>query len=94
MIYAKVVAISLGRLLELVMEQRHGPRATKQLALMLTLTRATPLLLSYFMFQQGTTLEQLEERLVNIAWVVARSRSQRRERVKRKREQAIGRANG
>jgi hypothetical protein len=91
LVYAKVTALCLVRLLELSVQERHGPHATNRLALMLTLTRATPLLFGYFMQQQGVTLEQLEERIILIASIVAKSRNQRRDREKRKREQALGR---
>lgn len=92
LLYAKVVSLCLVRLLELAVEERYGRYATTQLALTLTLSRCTPLLLSYFMQQQGLTLEVFEERLLTIARMVAKSRNQRRERAKRKRAQALGSA--
>jgi hypothetical protein len=91
LLYAKVIAMALARLLELAVEDKHGPHATKQLALMLTLSRSTPLLMTYFMHQSGVTLQQLEERLLLIASIVAKSRNQRRDRAKRARQEAIGR---
>lgn len=91
LLYAKVVAMALARLLELAVEEKHGPHATKQLALMLTLSRSTPLLMTYFMHQSGVTLQQLEDRLLLIASIVAKSRNQRRERAKRARQESIGR---
>jgi hypothetical protein len=42
--------------------------------------------------RRGITLAQLEERLLRIASVVARSRNQRRERAKFKRERGLGHA--
>jgi hypothetical protein len=89
-LYAKIVALSLARLLELSVEEKYGPHATTQLALLLTLSRSMPLLLGIFMQQRGVTLEQLEERILMIASIVAKSRRQRRERAKRKRRQGIG----
>jgi len=89
-LYAKIVALSLARLLELTVEKKYGPHATTQLALLLTLSRSTPLLLGVFMQQRGVTLEQLEERILMIASIVAKSRRQRREREKRKRRQRVG----
>lgn len=90
LVYAKVIVLCLARLLELSIEQKQGRHATTQLALVLTLTRCAPLLLSAIYMQRGVTFEQLEERLMLIATITARSRNQRRERVKRQREQAIG----
>lgn len=91
LVYAKVIALCLARMLELSVEEKEGRHATTQLALVLTLARAAPLLLTYSHLKRGTTLEQLERRLMNIATIVARSRNQRRERARRKREQALGR---
>ena len=90
LLYAKMVALCLARLVELHIEERDGRHATTQLALVLALTRSAPLLLSSMMMSRGVTLEQLEERLLIIARVVARSRNQRRERARRKREQSLG----
>jgi hypothetical protein len=87
-IYAKLVGLCLMRLLDLALADRPGVRG--HLALMLALSRSMPLLLSIFMIQRGVTLAQLEERLLMIAEITARSRNRRREREKRKRRQAIG----
>lgn len=87
-IYAKLVGLCLVRLLELSIDDHPGARG--HLALMLALSRSMPLLLSIFMVQRGVTLEQLEERLLMIAEIVAKSRNRRREREKRKRRQTIG----
>jgi len=85
--------LCLARLLELSVEERVGPHATTQLALLLTLSRSMPLLLGFFMQQRGVTLEQFEDRIIMIASIVARSRRQRRERQKQKQRQALGTAN-
>lgn len=89
-LYAKIVALCLARLLELSVEKRYGVYATTQLALLLTLSRSMPLLLSFFMQRRGVTLAQFEDRILMIASIVARSRRQRRERQKRKQREAIG----
>ncbi|WP_163783808.1 hypothetical protein [Myxococcus vastator] len=73
-------------------EDKHGPHATTQLALVLALTRCAPLRLSAMMMNRGVTLAQLEERIILIATITVRSRNQRRERTRRKREQALGSA--
>jgi hypothetical protein len=89
-LYAKIVALSLARLLELSVEEKYGPYATTQLALLLTLSRSMPLLLGVFMQMRGVTLAEMEDRILMIASIVARSRNQRREREKRKRRQQLG----
>ncbi|WP_370450926.1 transposase [Corallococcus sp. CA049B] len=94
LVYAKVIALALSRLLELSMQQKAGEpgqaQATGRLALVLALTRCAPLLLSHAKMSRGVTLEQLEERILLIAEVTARSRQQRRERERRKREASLG----
>ena len=92
LVYAKVIVICLARLLELSIEEKEGRHATTQLAVLLTLTRCAPLLLADSYMRRGITLAQLEERLLRIATVIARSRNQRRERARRKREQSLGRS--
>ncbi|GMU10010.1 hypothetical protein ASNO1_62640 [Corallococcus caeni] len=57
---------------------------------MLALARCAPLLLSHAMMSRSVTLAQLEERILLIAEVTARSRQQRRERERRKREASLG----
>lgn len=92
LVYAKVIALSLARLLELSVEERQGRHATTQLALILVLARCGPLMLAHSFLSQGITLEQIERRMMNIATIVAKTRNQRRERARRQREQALGRA--
>lgn len=92
LVYAKIIALCLARLLELAVEEREGRHATTQLALMLVLARCGPLMLAHSFLNQGITLEQIERRMMNIARIVAKTRNQRRERARRQREQAIGRA--
>lgn len=92
LVYAKVVALCLARLLELAVEEREGRHATTQLALILVLARCGPLMLAHSFLTQGITLEQIERRMMNIATIVGRSRNQRRERARRKREQGLGHA--
>jgi hypothetical protein len=89
-IYAKVVALGLTRLFQLSVEEQVGRFATTQLVLILALSRSAPLRLSFFLMWRGVTLPQLEERILLIARIVAKSCIQRRERAKRKRFQSIG----
>ncbi|MBI3183967.1 MAG: IS4 family transposase [Myxococcales bacterium] len=90
LVYAKIVALCLARLLELAVEERQGRHATTQLALTLVLARCGPLMLAHSFLKQGITLEQIERRMMNIATIVAKTRNQRRERARRKRERALG----
>jgi hypothetical protein len=90
LIYAKIVALCLARLLELSLRDTDDERTRTRLAMMLVLTRAAPLLHTWAMMMHGVTLEQLEERIALIARTVARSRNQRRERARRKREADLG----
>jgi len=90
LVYAKVVALCLARLLELELEKR-GVEVTAQLAMVLALARSVPLLMSYSLMGQHLTMAQFEERLMRIAEMQAKSRNRRREATKRKREQGIGR---
>lgn len=92
LVYAKVIALCLARLLELAIEEREGRHATTQLALILVLARCGPLMLAHSFLTQGITLEQIERRMLNIATIVAKTRNQRRERARRQREQGLGHA--
>ncbi|NOJ79069.1 transposase [Myxococcus xanthus] len=94
LVYAKVMALALSRLREFSMQHKVGEsgqqQVTGRLARVLALTRCAPLLLSHAMMSRGVTLEQLEERILLIAEVTARSRQQRRERERRRREASLG----
>lgn len=90
-VYSKIIALCLARLLELSVEARIGRHAAGQLAVLLVLLRALPYYLSNPMFfGRPLTVEQMEERIIQTACLVAKIRNQRRARVKRTREQAIG----
>jgi hypothetical protein len=91
LVHAKIIALALSRMLELVVaREKQDPQATVRLALVLTLTRAAPLLLHAAYIRKGVTLEELEERIILIAATVARSRSKRREAEARKRRERVG----
>ncbi len=90
LVYAKVIALFLARLLELSVEAKEDRRVTNQLALVLALTRCAPMLLSVLYMDRGIILAQLEERILMIASIAERSRNQRRERTRLKRERAPG----
>lgn len=90
LVYAKIVALCLARLLELSAKQEGDNAIRTRLAMMLVLTRSLPLLLSHSLMRRGVTLQQMEERILLIARIAAKSRNQRRERARIKREQALG----
>lgn len=83
LVHAKVIAMALARLLELSAEKVAGPHATTQLAIVLTLTRMTPLLMAMRLRKRGVDLVEMERRLFLLTLTLARSRRQRRERSKR-----------
>ena len=88
-VYARIIALCLGRLLELAANERLGQPAAGQLAVLLVLIRALPFYLS-LLFREPLTFEEMEERIIGSACTIARSRNQRRRRAKRRREAQIG----
>jgi hypothetical protein len=91
LVYAKVIALSLARLMELTLDQKHGPHAVSQLALVLVLARCSSQLVTALLLAEGITAEEYERRIMLQAAIIARSRNQRREREKRKRQESLGR---
>src|SRR5690606_7783999 len=92
LIYAKVVALCLARMLDLSLREDGNEDIRPRMAMMLVLTRGISLLYTWALMGRGVTLQQLEERLELIAATIGKSRNQRRERERRKREQGLGRA--
>jgi hypothetical protein len=91
LIHAKVIGLCLARLLELSLKADAQSELTTRLAMILVLSRCAPLLLTQSLMIQGVTVDELERRILLIAEIVAKSRNQRRERVRRKREAELGR---
>ena len=89
--YSKVIALSLARLMEITTEQKHGPHAVAQLALVLVLARCSSQLITALLIDEGITAQEYERRIMLHAAIVAGSRNQRREREKRKRQMGLGR---
>jgi len=83
LVHAKVIAMALAKLLELSAHKVAGPHAVTQLAIVLTLARMTPLIMSMRMTKRGVDLLEMERRLIMITLTLARSRRKRRERAKR-----------
>jgi hypothetical protein len=89
-LFAKVIALCLARLLEIaVADQMHG-ESTGQLALLLVLVRSVGFFFGLRLRQQGLTVEEMEQRILNIASIVAKQRNRRRARARRQREAGIG----
>jgi len=83
LVHAKIIALALARLLELALDGDTKEHAYGQLAIVLTLSRLAPTLLAARMLARGVGLQEMERRLLMTAAIIARSRNQRRERVKR-----------
>jgi hypothetical protein len=91
LIYGKITALCLSRLLEICAKSQDNKAALNRLAMVLVLGRSASLMLSYALLRDGVTIDELEKRILLIATTVARTRNQRRERTRRKREASIGR---
>lgn len=91
LVHAKIIALCLARLLELSLDAQARTHAYGQLAIVLTLTRMAPTLLAARMLARGVTLPEMERRLLMTASIIARSRNQRREGVKRAKLAALRR---
>lgn len=94
LVYAKVIAICLARLLELAAQEeaaQRGDYIVTQLASVLVLARSMGLFIAHQILAQGHGIDELERRILLIGSVAARARNQRREREKRRREAGLGR---
>jgi hypothetical protein len=91
LIYGKITALCLSRLLELCANSQNDKGIRGRLAMVLVLARSASLMLSYALLRDGVTMDELEKRILLIATTVARSRNQRRERTRKNREASIGR---
>lgn len=91
MIYGKITALCLSRLLEICAKSTGDGSTLNRMAMVLVLARSASLMLSYALLRDGVTIEELERRIMLTATIVARARNQRRERERKKREASIGR---
>jgi hypothetical protein len=91
LMHAKIVALCLARLMEITVQAKDGTHIIARLAMVLVLARTTGLFIAHRLMAEGVTIEEFERRIMLIATVAARTRNQRREREKRKREAALGR---
>jgi hypothetical protein len=93
LVHAKITAVALARLLELAAKPPTADHATGQLAIVLTLNRAVPMIIALRMRGQNVDLAEMERRIVLLATILGRSRRQRRERARKaKRKEITGRA--
>ena len=90
LIHAKIVALCLARLLEYAVQQKDPKHVHTSLSMVLVLARSTGLLIAHQLMSEGVTIKEFERRIMLIATVAARTRNQRRERTKRKREARLG----
>jgi len=90
LVYAKLIAVALARLLELTTRQSCREHALGQLAILLTLNRMVPMLMAWRLQQRGVSLEEMERRMLILAALAGRSRQQRRERKRRELRASVG----
>ncbi len=89
LVYGKIVAVALARLLEFSLREATREHAVGQLAIVLTLNRLVPMMMAMSLQERGVTLAEMEKRLLMLAAVVARSRNRRRDRAKRAQREAL-----
>jgi len=83
LVHAKITAVALARLLELAAKPATETHAIGQLAIVLTLHRAIPMILSLRLRGQNVDLAEMERRMLLLAKILGRSRRQRRERARK-----------
>lgn len=89
LVHAKITAIALARLLELSAKPATADHATGQLAIVLTLNRAVPLIIALRMRGQNVDIVEMERRLILLATILGKSRRQRRERARKAKRAGI-----
>ena len=89
LVHAKITAVALARLLELAAKPATGDHATGQLAIVLTLNRAVPMILALRLRGQNVDLAEMERRMILLATILGRSRRQRRERARKAKRAGI-----
>lgn len=89
LVHAKITALALSRLLELAAKPATANHATGQLAIVLTLNRAVPMIIALRMRGQNIDLAEMERRILVLATILGRSRNQRRDRARKAKRAAI-----
>jgi len=89
LVHAKITAVALARLLELAAKPATADHATGQLAIVLTLNRAVPMIIALRLRGQNVDLAEMERRMLILATILGRSRRQRRERARKAKRAAI-----
>ena len=73
LVHAKITAVALARLLELAAKPATGDHAIGQLAIVLTLNRAVPMILALRLRGQNVDLVEMERRMILLATILGRS---------------------
>jgi hypothetical protein len=89
LVHAKITAVALARLLELAAKPATADHATGQLAIVLTLNRALPMIIALRMRGQNIDIVEMERRILLLAKILGRSRRQRRERARKAKRKGI-----
>jgi hypothetical protein len=89
LVHAKITALALARLLELAAKPATADHATGQLAIVLALNRAVPIIIALRLRGQNIDLAEMERRVLVLATVLGRSRRQRRDRARKTKRAAI-----
>lgn len=89
LVHAKITAVALARLLELAARPAIAGHAVGQLAIVLTLHRAVPMIIALRMRGQNIDLAEMERRILVLATILGRSRRQRRERARKAKRAGI-----
>jgi hypothetical protein len=89
LVHAKITAVALARLLELAAKPATTDHATGQLAIVLTLNRAVPMIIALRMRGQNIDIVEMERRIILLATILGRSRRQRRERARKAKRKGI-----
>lgn len=89
LVHAKITAVALARLLELAAKPSTADHANGQLAIVLTLNRAVPMIIALRMRGQNIDLAEMERRIILLARTLGRSRRQRRERARKAKRAGI-----
>jgi hypothetical protein len=91
LVHAKITVLALARLLELAAKPATENHAVGQLAIVLALNRALPMIIALRMRGQNVDLAEMERRLLIHARILGKSRRQRRERARKANRAGIAR---
>jgi hypothetical protein len=89
LVHAKITAVALARLLELAAKPATKEHATGQLAIVLVLNRALPMIMALRLRGQNVDIAEMERRMILLATILGKSRRQRRERTRKAKRAGI-----